>query len=197
MNENTLKAKDLITTAIFTVIFLAVFNLTLWLASLPVVTYPFAVPVILVPCGIVWAYMRAKMPKRWLILIQCVLITLLMFFIGSTWFLTIGFAAGAAAAELIAGIGGYKSFKSNIAAFAAWGISINFGAYGIILFNRDYYRDFCIERSMNSEIIDRIIGFMNWQVLALTSVLCIAGAAAGMLLGRVMLKKHFSRAGLV
>ena len=41
------------------------------------------------------------------------------------------------------------------------------------------------------------MNFMSWPVMLLTGMLAAAGAVAGMLLGRVMLKKHFAKAGAV
>ena len=90
MNENNLRAKDLITTAIFTVVMILVFFVgSITLGMIPVF-YPFFIAIIAVPGGIIWLYMRTKVPKRFSIAIQCIVMALVFSFMGVGPFLALG-----------------------------------------------------------------------------------------------------------
>jgi len=77
MNTNKLRAKDLITTAIFTVVTAIIFFVGSMVFGMIPVTYPFLVGIIAIPGGIIWEYMRVKVPKRFSIMIQSI-VTILM-----------------------------------------------------------------------------------------------------------------------
>jgi energy-coupling factor transport system substrate-specific component len=151
----------------------------------------------MVPCGIVWAYLRTKTPKPLAIFIQGVIFAVIVFIMGSGWFVSVGVFAGSVLAELFARIGKYRSFRWNTAGYAAFAVCFNLGMFAIILFARYYYYDFCIESGMTAEYMEELMNFVSGPLLALSSVLSAAGAVIGMLLGRVFLKKHFVRAGIV
>jgi energy-coupling factor transport system substrate-specific component len=197
MNTNKLKAKDLITIAIFGVVFILVYMACALPTGMLVPLYPFCVGIAMIPCGIVWAYLRAKAPKPLAIFIQGVLFAVFTFIMGSGWFVALGILIGCTAAELLAGAGKYKSFKWNAAGYAAFAVCLNLGLFAIILLARDYYYDFCIQSGMTAEYMEELLSFISAPLLALSSALSAIGAVAGMLLGRVFLKKHFVRAGIV
>lgn len=195
-SSEKLKSKDLITIAIFAVLMgIVQFIISMFFGMIPV-TYPFLVSVTLVPVGIIWVYMRVKVPKRGAIFIQSVVLALLLFLIGSGWWITVGFIVGGLAAELISGIGKYRDFKWNTIGYAAFGVLLNFCAFSPILLAADYYRNYCVSNGMDTAYVDSLINFMSWPLLILTTALSIAGAVLGMLLGRLMMRKHFRKAGI-
>jgi energy-coupling factor transport system substrate-specific component len=196
MNTNKLKAKDLITTAIFSVVMILVFFACSMTFGMIPVLYPFLVAFVCVPGGIIWAYMRVKVPKRYSIIIQCTVIPLVFFLIGSGWSLSLGFFIGGILCELISGIGKYKNFKLNTIGYAAFALCVHIGAFLIALAARDYYFDFCVSGGMTAEWTEAFLNFMTWPVMLGSGVLSIIGAVIGMMLGKVMLKKHFKRAGI-
>jgi energy-coupling factor transport system substrate-specific component len=197
MKTEKLKAKDLINIAIFGVIFLVIFMVFGTGIGIIVWLYPFCVAIGIIPCGIVWVYLRTKVPKRFAIFIQGVLFAVCAFIMGSGWSVAAGVLAGAILAELIAGVGKYRSFKWNIAGYAVFAVCLNLGIFAIMLLARDYYYEFCIESGMTAEYMNALIGFVTGPLLLLTSALSIVGAVLGMLLGRAVLKKHFVKAGIV
>ena len=197
MNENKLRAKDLITTAIFTVVTIIIFFAGSMTFGMIPVLYPFLVAFISVPGGIVWAYLRVKVPTRFAIIIQSVVTTLVFWFAGIGPFLALGFLVGGLFAEIIAGIGKYKNFALNAAGYAAQAFCVHLGAFLVAIVARDYYYDYCTTGGMSVEWTNTFLNFMSWPVMIGTGVLAIIGAAAGMLLGKVLLKKHFQKAGMV
>jgi energy-coupling factor transport system substrate-specific component len=105
MNANKLKAKDLITIAIFSLIFYAVYIIVGTLLWMSIVLNPFCVAASILPCGIVWTYMRVKVPKRFSILIQAALLAIICFLVGSGWFVSVGLIVGGLLAEFLSGLG--------------------------------------------------------------------------------------------
>jgi energy-coupling factor transport system substrate-specific component len=197
MNTDKLRAKDLITTAVFTVVFsLIYFAIAMTIGMIPL-AYPFLVGIAAVPGGIVWAYMRVKVPRRFSVLIQCVVMTLLFFLAGVGWFGAVGAIVGGVAAELITGAGKYRSFALSTAGYAAFCFLVHCGMFLIVIVARDYYYEYCVTNGMTAGWMDKFLGFMSLPVVLGTGVLAIVGAAAGMLLGRALLKKHFVKAGMV
>lgn len=195
-SSGKLTSKDLITIAIFGVLMGAIqFIVGMFTGMLPV-TYPFFVCVTMVPSGIVWMYMRVKVPKHWAILIQALILGLLMFIIGSSWWSSVGFILGGIAAEFLSGIGKYRDFKWNTIGYIAFGVLLNICAFLPILLAADYYRDFCISNGMDTVYMDALMNYISWPLVILTTVLTAAGASLGMLLGRLMMKKHFRKAGI-
>ncbi|MDR1422896.1 MAG: MptD family putative ECF transporter S component [Coriobacteriales bacterium] len=197
MDTNKLRAKDLITTGIFTVVFtLIVMVVSLTLGMIPVV-YPFIVAIGMIPCGIVWAYMRAKVPKRFGILIQCTVLALFLLLTGMGWYGVLGVFVGGVLAEIIAGIGNYRSFKLTVLSYAVFGLCFDLGGFLVILLAGDYYYKNSIALGADTAYMDALMNFMSGPVLAVACVLTVIGAVVGMLLGKAMLKKHFVKAGIV
>jgi energy-coupling factor transport system substrate-specific component len=194
---NKLKAKDLITTAIFTVVFtLVVLACSLTFGMIPV-GYPFLVCIMGIIGGTIWLYMRSKVPKRFTIIIQAVVMTLILYLFGIGWSLSLGFLVGGILAEIITGAGNYRSFKLTTVGFAAFCLCIHIGAFLICLLARDWYYDFCVNNGMTVEWTNAFLNFMSWPLMLGTGVLAVIGAVIGMFIGKALLKKHFAKAGMM
>jgi len=197
MNTNKLRAKDLITTAIFTVIFFAIVMVGTMTFGVVPVLYPFLVSFVALVGGTVWAYMRVKVPKTFSILIQAVITFLLIYLMGSGWTLALGFLAGGILAEIISGTDKYKSFKLNTAGFVTYCLGIHLGAYLMPLIAKEAYLEFCISSGMDMNYLEIYLNFMSWPVMLGAALSCAVFAVIGMLIGKALLKKHFAKAGMV
>jgi energy-coupling factor transport system substrate-specific component len=197
MTADKLKARDLITIAVFTALSLVVYFAIAALMWMIAPLYPFCVAAAMMPVGILWAYLRAKVPKRFSILVQAVLLSIIVFFLGSGWFATAGLLVGGVLAELLSGAGSYRSFKWNTAGYAVFSVSNNLGVFAIILLAKDYYFDFSVQSGMDAAYMNELIGLVSGPVLFLSCALTALSAGLGMLLGRMFSKKHFERAGIV
>jgi energy-coupling factor transport system substrate-specific component len=195
MSANKLKTKDLITIAIFSVVYVGVQYVCEFAGMIPVL-FPFIVPVSMIPCGVVWAYLRAKVPKRFSVLIQCVIQALVMFIAGTGWFVAAGVLIGGLAAEVVTSLGAYKNFKFAVLGYSLFGIGITLGSLGIILLASDYYRDYFISTGGDQEFMNTILSLVSWPMVLGICALAVVGAIIGMLLGKAMLKKHFVKAGI-
>lgn len=197
MNASKLKARDLITTAVFSVIFFLIVMVGSMTFGVVPMLYPFLVSFIALVGGTVWAYMRVKVPKRFAIAIQAVITTLLLFLLGSGWALALGFLVGGIAAEIIAGIGQYRSFKLNCVGYAAFCVCFHLGGFLMPLTARQYYIELSVASGMDAALVELFLSFISWPVLILGAALTCVFAVVGMLLGRKLLKKHFVKAGIM
>ncbi|MDR2417562.1 MAG: MptD family putative ECF transporter S component [Treponema sp.] len=197
MNQNKLKAKDLITIAIFTVVFVIATFACVMALSMTVVGYPFLASASGLVCGVIWLYMRLKVPKRFTVLLQSIVCALLFFCIGAGWFIASGIVVGGALAELITSAGHYKSFKFTMIGYAVYGFCFHWGAFLMVILARDYYYDYALTNGTPQQHLDALMPLMSWQLLLGAGVFAVVGAVLGMLLGRRLLKKHFVKAGML
>lgn len=196
-NKTKLNSKDLITIAIFSVLFAVVFFIpAMTLGMLPVTT-PFFIPIAMIPNGIIWGYLRVKVPKAWAILVQCIVYVLMVFVLGAGWYVLVSSILGGIVAELVARIGKYKNFNINVLSYALMGAILNLGSFAPILVSADSYAKYCIEKGLSVEYVDKLLAVMSPSMLLLSTVLTLMGAWLGMWLGKIMLKKHFVKAGIV
>ncbi|MDR1589972.1 MAG: MptD family putative ECF transporter S component [Oscillospiraceae bacterium] len=197
MSASKLRARELITIAIFSVIFYLVMRAGALIGMIPP-TFPYTSAVQLTVCGIVWVYLRTKVPKAFAVTLQCALLALVTFVGGTAWYLALSMFAGGLAAELVLAIGRYgRGWKLQAAAYAAFGLCFNFGCFGVMLLARDYYREFVLAAGMDPEYVERVLAVVSWKTFAVSSVLSIIGATAGTLLGRLLFKKHFAKVGMI
>jgi energy-coupling factor transport system substrate-specific component len=195
IDRDKISAKDLITIAIFSAIFYLIMRLASF-AALIIFLYPFVPAIEILLCGSVWVYLRKKVPKPFCILIQCTTISLLAFVTGTIWTIPLGILSGGIAAELISRLGEYKNFKISIVAYAAYGLCFNFGVFGVILMAGDYWRNYVSEMGMDSGGVDAIINLISWPIFLLSCTFVVLGSVLGTWIGRLILKKHFIKAGL-
>jgi energy-coupling factor transport system substrate-specific component len=196
MNQDKLKSKDLITTAIFTAVFTVVVFVCSMVFGMVVVLYPFLVSFIGLFGGVIWLYMRVKAPKPFTITLQCVVCGLLFFIMGTHWALVIGCVAGGALADVITSAGKYKDFKLTVTGFAVWCLCVHIGAFILVFIARDYFYNYYVTSGMDIAWSDKFFSFMSLPLAIGTGALAVVCAVLGMLLGKALLKKHFIKAGM-
>jgi energy-coupling factor transport system substrate-specific component len=197
MNTNQLKAKDLITTAVFTVLFaLVVLVCSLTLGMIPL-GFPFLVSAIGLVGGVIWTYMRVKVPKRFTITLQCLVSGLLFFILGTHWGTVLGCIVGGILADIVTSAGRYKNVKLTTAGFAVFCLCVHLGSFLVVVMARDWYYEYCVSNGMTAEWMNTFLGFMSWPVMLGTGALAMLCAVAGMQIGKALLKKHFVKAGIV
>lgn len=195
MNNNKLTAKDLVTIAIFSVIFALMMGGLSFIGMVPVI-YPFTVGIVLIPCGIVWMYLRAKVPKKGAIIIQSIVIALILLLFGSFWPSLVGVVSGGVIAELITMSRGYKSFRMNTLGYMIYGICLAVCANLPPLIARDYYYAYSIAGGMDPIYMEEMMAFLTGPVFAAGLIVAAIGAVFGTFLGKKIMKKHFERAGI-
>ena len=195
--QDKLTSKDLITIAIFSVIFALLVGVTSFIGLIPSV-YPFVVGIQMIPGGIVWMYLRAKVPKKGSIIIQSIVIVLVLLLFGSFWPSLLGVIVGGVIAEIITLSRGYRSFAADTIGYAVYTVCLTICANLPPLIAYDYYYTYAVQSGgMDPAYMEQMMAFLTGPVFAISLAVGAAGGIAGAFLGRKVMKKHFERAGIV
>ncbi|MCR4588203.1 MAG: MptD family putative ECF transporter S component [Lachnospiraceae bacterium] len=196
MNENSsnkLNAKDLIHVGIYTAILAVLLCVFACLGIIPVMMLSLVVipPVI---AGIPYMLFLTKVKKFGMILLVNILLGLMLWVTGMSYYATIVGTITGLIAEFIYRKGEYKSKKMGILAYAVSNLYIWSNYFGIF-YNAEEY--FSTRQEYGQEYIDSVQALLPaWM----SPVLLIANFLFGLLggyIGTKVLKKHFEKAGIV
>ena len=190
-----LKSKDLILIGIFTVLLYIVSLLVAFVAIVPVGTIASGAVYALLAAPIYMLYI-SKIKKPFAITITgvlCSLMGLMSFTKVSIAIITFLFFI---AADIIAGAKKYESYKWNTLSymvFSLWTLGIQ-GAYWYM---QDFMVEFSLQTGMEHAWLDTMIKLatpLNFAIMVLATLIC---AYIGSLFAKILLKKHFKKAGII
>lgn len=190
-----LTVKDLVTTGIFSALFL-VFALVggIFFAPNPVLTFYMPVGSALL-CGPVYLLMLAKVQKRWAVTILGALLCLVWFATGMHWAMALGYLIMGIAADLAAGAGQYRSKALNALSY----ILISLGgtaSYLVFFADPDGWAKTMLGNGTEQSYIDTMRSTGTaWILVAMLAGTVLAAALSAFVGGR-MLKKQFEKAGI-
>ncbi len=193
MNTN-LTVKDLVKLAIFTVVLYLVIRAASLVSLIPGV-YPFTAALTLIPVGVVWMYLRMRVPARFSVLIQGTLLALLAFLGGSPYFIAIGLLVGSAAGELIT----FRkkdvkpSHRNVLLGYIAFGLIYDASTYPVMVVARDSYVSYVSSLGMPTEFVMNVLSLVSWPTFILGLVAVIPCAFAGIHLGKKVTVRFFKR----
>ncbi len=195
LDKKGLTIKDLVTIGIFTALFF-VFQLigSLPFAPNPALTFyqPFGIALL---CGPVFLLMVAKVPKRGTISILGIINGIIWFVLGMHWGMDLGYVVMGIAADLVAGVKGYKSTKLNIFAYGLFCL----GPAGVFV---AYFADpaawagTMLNKGVSQEYIDTMTASAPTGMLPVILLGTLVIAAVSGFVGRRLLKKQFEKAGI-
>ena len=193
MKEKKLKIKDLVTIGVFAVIYVVIIFALGMIGFLHVLylVYPALLGIV---SGTVIMLFMAKVQKSWAVLILGMLTSVFMMVEGNTYLLIIHSFVVMLIAELIRRVGNYNSFKYNMLSFAIFNTWIC-GSLMQMLWAREKYIE--LSMMMGKEYVDILIKLITYQHMALVYLGAIIGGLIGANIGRILLKKHFIKAGIV
>ena len=193
MKEKKLKIKDLVTIGVFAVIYVVVIFALGMIGFLPVLylVYPALLGIV---SGTVIMLFMAKVQKPWAVLILGMLTSIFMMVEGNTYLLIIHSFVVMLIAELIRRVGNYNSFKYNMLSFAIFNTWIC-GSLMQMLWAREKYIE--IAMVMGEEYVNALIKLVTYPNMALVYLGAILGGLIGANIGRILLKKHFIKAGII
>ena len=169
MKDNKLKIKDLVTIGVFTVIY---FVFMFGVGMMGVIPILFLIyPTVL---GIVTG-------------------TIIMLFGGHTYVIVLHSLVVMFIAEMIRRAGGYKSLKFNMLAFMVFNTWIC-GSLMQMLLAREKYIE--LSMMMGKEYVDALIELITYPHMALVYAGALIGGLIGAYIGKILLKKHFTKAGI-
>lgn len=190
-----LSVKDLVTTGIFTALFF-VFTLVggIFFAPNPVLTFYMPIGSALL-CGPIYLLMVAKVQKRWSVTILGILMGIIMFAAGMHWAYSLGFILMGIIADLVAGLGQYRSKKVNIISYMLLCLG-GTGSYLVFFANPGSWAKTMLGNGTEQGYIDTMQETGNTWILTIMIVGTLAAAAASAFAGYKMLKKQFEKAGI-
>ncbi|RDY20613.1 MptD family putative ECF transporter S component [Criibacterium bergeronii] len=193
MKEKKLKTKDLVTIGVFAVIYFVVMFAVGMMGVVPILFLVYPTILGIVSGTIVMLFM-AKVQKPWALFILGILSPFLMFAMGHTYVLAVHALVVMFIAEMIRRAGNYNSFKYNAFAFAIFNTWIC-GSLMQMLWAKEKYIE--LSMMMGKEYVDILEKVITYPHMALVYAGAIVGGIVGAYIGKALLKKHFTKAGIV
>ena len=195
MEIEKLKIKDLVTIGVFTVIYFVLMFLSGMIGMVPILylAYPAVAGII---TGIVIMLFMAKVQKPWGLFILGLICSFIVIAMRNTYIILIHAVISMVIAEFVRKIGGYKSFKYNMLSFTIFNTWIC-GFLMQILLAKDKVIEMAETRGMGYDYIMKLIALLNFRNMIFVYIGAIVGGIIGAYIGKVFLKKHFEKAGII
>lgn len=191
----TFSARDLLNVAIFAVIYFVIVFAIAMLGIISPLVMLITLPLSIIAAGIPYMLFLTRVRHAGMVTLFGIVIAVLALIIGHPWISTIVTIIAAVLAEAILWAGKYRSRWAAIGAytlFSLWFV----GPWIPLLVNRAEYLNAPGMQVMGPDYIatfDRLVSVP--VVLSLFAATIVCGLLGG-LLGTVLLKKHFTKAGL-
>ena len=193
--KKSLTIKDLVTTGIFSAIFL-VFTMigAIFFAPNPVLTFYMPMGAALL-CGPVYLLMIAKVQKRWSVTILGIIMGIIWFVTGMHWAFSLGYIGMGIIADLVAGAGDYRNKAVNLLSYMLMSLG---GVYTYVVFFIDPqgWASTMLENGTEQSYIDTMSASAPSWLLAVIMIGTLAIAAFSGWIGGKLLKKQFEKAGI-
>ena len=190
-----LTVKDLVTTGIFSAIFL-VFTMIggILFAPNPVLTFYMPMGAALL-CGPVYLLMIAKVQKRWSVTILGIIMGIIWFVTGMHWAFSLGYIGMGIIADLVAGAGHYRNKVVNLLSYMLMSLG---SVYTYVVFFSDPqgWASTMLENGTEQTYIDTMSASAPSWLLAVIIIGTLAIAAFSGWIGGKLLKKQFEKAGI-
>ena len=193
--KKSLTIKDLVTTGIFSAIFL-VFTMigSILFAPNPVLTFYMPMGAALL-CGPVYLLMIAKVQKRWSVTILGIIMGIIWFVTGMHWAFSLGYIGMGIIADLVAGAGDYRNKAVNLLSYMLMSLG---GVYAYVVFFIDPqgWASTMLENGTEQSYIDTMSASAPSWLLAVIIIGTLAIAAFSGWIGGKLMKKQFEKAGI-
>ena len=195
VEKKGLTVKDLVTIGIFSALFL-VFTLIggIFFAPNPVLTFYMPVGSALL-CGPVYLLLLAKVQKRFAASLLGTVMCLVWFATGMHWTLALGYLIMGVAADLVAGLGKYRSYKMTSLSYILLSLG-GTGSYLVFFANPEAWATTMLGNGTEQSYIDVMQSTGNMTILAIMLAGTVIAAAVSAFIGCKMLKKQFEKAGI-
>ncbi len=188
-----LNVKDLITVGIFSVIMVVLIFLFGMLGYIPILMLALPIIAALI-CGVPYMLFLTRVSKFGMVTLLGLVLGIVMFLSGHTWVPIVIFTLFAFIADCILKMGNYSSVKNSIISYSCFivGIMGNMIPFFVL---RDYFIE-SIRNSMGNDYVNVIAPFLNYEVFIILVILTFIFGLISAYLGKIVLKKHFERAGI-
>ncbi|WP_169740338.1 MptD family putative ECF transporter S component [Actinomyces israelii] len=191
-----LGTRDLITLGVYSVLYVVVmFIAGMPFAFSPVLTYALPVSAAFF-CAPVYLLLVAKVPRRGAVAILGAVVGLVLFVTGMFWLWAVAaLVLGVAAGEITA-LGRFRSPGLNTVSYVVLALA-PLASYVMVWINQQSYRAYLVGKGTDDSYMNTMIAAANQWLLVAIVVGTLLAAWLGTLLGRRMLARHFTRAGIV
>lgn len=145
--------------------------------------------------GTVFMLYLTRVNRFGMVLLLGILMGLIMLAIGKSWTVMLATIVFGLLAEAILAWGDYKAPLQSVLAYAVFSLWFIGPLLPILWFTDEYYANVMGENG--AEYANAFLNFFSVPVVAGFGALIFVMALAGGALGRVLIKKHFTKAGLV
>ena len=191
-----LGTRDLITLGVYSVLYVVVmFIAGMPFAFSPVLTYALPVSAAFF-CAPVYLLLVAKVPRRGAVAILGAVVGLVLFVTGMFWLWAIAALVLGVAAGEIAALGRFRSPGLNTVSYVVLALA-PLASYVMVWINQQSYRAYLVGKGTDDSYMNTMIAAANQWLLVAIVVGTLLAAWLGTLLGRRMLARHFTRAGIV
>lgn len=193
--KKSLTIKDLVTTGIFSAIFL-VFTMIggIFFAPNPVLTFYMPMGAALL-CGPVYLLMIAKVQKRWSVTILGIIMGIVWFITGMHWAFSLGYIGMGIIADLVAGAGDYRNKAVNLLSYMLMSLGSVY-TYVVFFIDPQGWASTMLENGTEQSYIDTMSASAPSWLLAVIIIGTLAIAAFSGWIGGKLMKKQFEKAGI-
>lgn len=191
-----LGTRDLITLGVYSVLYVVVmFIAGMPFAFSPVLTYALPVSAAFF-CAPVYLLLVAKVPRRGAVAVLGAVVGLVLFVTGMFWLWAVAALVLGVAAGEIAALGRFRSPGLNTVSYVVLALA-PLASYVMVWINQQSYRAYLVGKGTDDSYMNTMIAAANQWLLVAIVVGTLLAAWLGTLLGRRMLARHFTRAGIV
>lgn len=195
VEKKGMTVRDIVSTGIFTALFFVFYMLGgAFFAPNPVLTFYMPIGSALL-CGPVFMVLAAKVHKRWAITILGVIMGLIMLATGMHWAFGLGLILMGAIADVVAGIGKYRSIRMDILAYMVFCFGSTW-SYMMFFIDPTGWAGTMLKKGTASDYIAAMQGASASWMPAVILLGTFAGAALSAWVGSKMLRKQFDKAGI-
>ena len=188
-----LNVKDLITVGIFSVIIIVLIFIFGMLGYIPMVMLALPILAALI-CGIPYMLFLTRVSKFGMVTLLGVIIGIVMFLTGHTWVPIVTFTVCALIADIILKMGNYSSIKNSIISHGVFILGIMGNMLPFFILRDAYMSAMCA--SMGNDYVNVIAPYLQTNFLIVLIILTFIAGLISAYIGKIVLKKHFERAGI-
>ena len=189
-----LTARDLVTTGVFTALYLAFMMVGgVFFATNPVLTFWMPAAVALLT-GPVYLLLIAKVPKHGPLIVLGVVEGVFLFVTGMYWAWAVACVALGVVADLLASARGFKNKALNFAAFILYSLS-PMGSYLMLWVDPSGYTSYLTGNGAERAYMDTMMSTATEWMLPAMILATVACAIVSGLVGMRLLRRQFEKAG--
>ena len=192
-NSKRMQAKDLINVGIFTAIYFVIFFAGMMLGYIPIFI-PLLGLVCPILCGIPFMLYLTKVKKFGMVTLTGIILGLLNVLIGAGVLVLIYGVVFGVLGDLVLKAGKYQSWKFTLLGYGVFSLWI-MGYVSRMFLTRTEFFAF-LESNYGAEYTATLASYTPAWMFPVLFVVTFIGGILGALLGRVVLKKHFKKAGI-